>query len=118
MVLAVLVCVTVAHAEPAFCQDKLVTPSEIAADPDKFDGKHVRVRGYVVITPHSRNIFDSKQGFKDPQGACLGLYGSKSFVLPARKRMEIVSGIYRKVLCGPNDICLYWCNSSGIEVDH
>jgi len=118
MVLAALACVTVLQSVAANCQDGVVTPSDISANPDKFDGKHVRVRGYVVITSHSRNIFDSKQGSKDSRGVCLGLYGSKSFVVPARKKMEIVSGTYRKVLCGPNDVCLYWCSASGIEVDH
>ena len=62
-------------------------------------------------------MFDSKEGYKDPRGACLGLYGSESFVKPARHRMEMVSGTYRKILCGPDDICLYWCSRSGIEID-
>lgn len=116
MTIAALAVVAVPHAGAADSQTEVVTPSEIVSNPDKFDGKHVRVNGYVVITPHSRNIYDSKQGYT-AKGNCLGLYGSKSFVTPLRKRMEIVQGVFKKVLCGPDDICLYWCSSSGIELD-
>lgn len=113
-----LACIAMLHTAGADSQNEVLTPSEIAANPDQFDGKHVRVKGYVVIAPHARNIFDSKNGHRKPDGTCLGLYGSESFVHTLRKKMEIVSGVFRKALCGPDDICLYWCSSSGIEVDH
>src|SRR5579864_9595473 len=48
-------------------------PSQLVAHPEKYDGKRVVVRGYVVIGPESRNIFDSARGAQDRHGACLGL---------------------------------------------
>jgi len=97
--------------------ESAVTPGELAANPDKYDGKHVVVRGFVAIGPHERNIFDSKQGYERPGGTCLGLLGPESFLKRSRKRVETVSGIFHKALCGQNDICLYWCSEAGIKVD-
>jgi hypothetical protein len=94
-----------------------VTPGELAANPDKYDGKHVTVRGFVVIGSHERNIFDSKRGYEQAGATCLGLLGTKSFVSHFRKRVETVKGTFHKALCGPNDICLLWCSAEGIEVD-
>jgi hypothetical protein len=115
---AALILAAALQATPAACQEEAVSVGQLAEHPDQFDGKHVKVRGYVVITPHSRNIFESKQGYDDPHGACLGLLGSKAFVKVMRKREEVVSGIFRKALCRPNDVCLYWCSASGIELDN
>ena len=93
-------------------------PSELTAHPEAFDGKHVDVRGYVVIGPESRNIFDSKKGSVDGHGACLGLAGSNAmFSEFHRRQTQRLSGIFRQKICGPNDVCLYWCGESGIELD-
>jgi hypothetical protein len=93
-------------------------PSELVENPDKFDGKHVNVRGYVVITPEGRNIFDSKSGSKAREGVCLGLAGPNSMFTQFHQRyVKNLSGIFRKKICGPEDVCLYWCGDSGIELD-
>lgn len=94
-----------------------VSPSYLLAHKDEYDGKRVRVTGYVVIKPHSHNIFDSKAGYEGPVGACLGLYGPASFTHTFRQRVETLSGTFRKELCRTGDICLYWCSSAGIELD-
>lgn len=41
------------------------TPSELTQNPDRYDGKHVRVEGYVVVTSHAKNIFDTKRALSD-----------------------------------------------------
>jgi hypothetical protein len=110
-------CAMFFQAEATASQEAVIAPSELAANPDKYDGKHVRVKGYVIIGSHARNIFDSRRDSKDPRAACLGLLGSKAFAAVLRKRTEVVSGTFRKALCGPKDICLYWCSESGIELD-
>lgn len=93
-------------------------PSELTANPEAFDGKHVDVRGYVVIGPESRNIFDSKAGSVDRHGACLGLAGPNTmFSEFHRRQTQRLSGIFRRKICGANDVCLYWCGESGIELD-
>ena len=97
---------------------RLLLPSELAANPEAFDGKHVDVRGYVVIGPENRNIFDSKEGSADPHGACLGLAGPNAmFSNLHRRRTQRLSGIFRRKICGTNDVCLFWCGESGIELD-
>ncbi|MDR0779079.1 MAG: hypothetical protein LBF16_00065 [Pseudomonadales bacterium] len=93
-------------------------PSELAKRPEKYDGKHVDVRGYVVIGPERRNIFDSKKGYQDPHGACLGLDGSDTmFGNFHSQNTRKISGVFRQSLCGKNDVCLYWCSEYGIELD-
>lgn len=93
-------------------------PRELVANPGKYDGKHVTLRGYVVIGAESRNIFDSEAGYNDAHGACLGLDGPKAaFHNFHRGYTEKISGIFRRKLCGASDVCLFWCSASGIELD-
>ena len=93
-------------------------PSELAASPDKYDGKHVDVRGYVVVGPESRNIFDSEQGSRDRHGVCLGLDGPNTMFSEFHKRpTPRISGIFHRKLCGEKDVCLYWCGEAGIALD-
>jgi hypothetical protein len=108
------------------CSERLVTasnegtvlPSELTAHPERYDGKHVDVRGYIVLGPESRNIFDSEDGTRDPHGACLGLDGPEVMFGSFHKQFtQKISGVFRRSLCGKNDVCLYWCSSSGIELD-
>lgn len=95
-----------------------VLPSELVAHPEKYDGKHVDVRGYIVLGPEARNIFDSEKGFNDPHGACLGLDGPDTMFGSFHKGYTPkISGVFRQSLCGLKDVCLYWCSSSGIELD-
>lgn len=115
---ALLLAVCAAPAMSSTPQKIMVSVRELAEHPDQFNGRHISVRGYVVISSHGRNIFESKKDYDNPHGACLGLLGSKSFVRSMRKREEVVTGIFRKTLCGPHDVCLYWCSTSGIEVDN
>jgi hypothetical protein len=94
------------------------SPSELAANPDRFDGKHVNVKGYIVIAPESRNIFDSKTKSRDRNGVCLGLAGPNTIFTRFHEHSTTrISGTFRKKLCGPTDVCLYWCGVSGIELD-
>lgn len=103
---------------PVLAASKTVLPSELAAHPEKYNGKHVDVRGYVVVGSENRNIFDSESGATDPRGACLGLAGPASmFDTFHRHYIKKLSGVFRQSLCGKDDICLYWCSSSGIELD-
>lgn len=95
-----------------------VLPSELSKHPEQYDGKHVDVRGYVVIGPEKRNIFDSEKESRDAHGACLGLDGPDAMFDSFHSRYtQRISGVFRQSLCGKNDVCLYWCSSSGIELD-
>jgi len=93
-------------------------PSELVSNSASYDGKHVTVRGYVVIGAESRNIFDSEAGYNDAHGACLGLDGpAAAFHNFRRGYTKKISGIFRRKICGANDVCLFWCSASGIELD-
>jgi hypothetical protein len=104
--------------EHSVAAERTLLPSELAAHPAEYDGKHVVVRGYVVLGPESRNIFDSEKGSRDPHGACLALDGPEEMFDSFHSRYtKGISGVFKKALCGKNDVCLYWCSSSGIELD-
>ncbi len=93
-------------------------PSELVANPGRYDGKHVTLRGYVDIGAESRNIFDSEAGYNDAHDACLGLDGPKAaFHKFRRGYTKRISGVFRRKLCGESDVCLFWCSASGIELD-
>jgi hypothetical protein len=102
--------------------ENILLPSELAANPQKYDGQHVVVKGYVKLATESRNIFDSKVGFHDPHGACLGLDGPEEMFNGYHQRMvSRLSGTFRKELCKENEYCRFWCytagRKSGIELD-
>ena len=93
-------------------------PSELAAHPEKYNGRHVIVRGFVVLGPESRNIFNSKQGSRDAHGVCLGLDGPEAMFTGFHSRyVTRLSGTFWNTLCGPHDVCLFWCGKSGIRLD-
>jgi hypothetical protein len=95
-----------------------LTPSEILANAARYDGQHVTVNGYVVLGPETRDIFDSKAAAESAHSACLGLDApDKSFTSFHKRYEHRLSGIFRRQLCGPKDICLFWCSTSGIELD-
>jgi hypothetical protein len=99
-----------------------MTPSQILRNPQKYDGKRVVVRGYLQIAPENRNLWDSKQAKEaNTENACLGLYAPdvkfKRPTLVYERPSVTVSGIFRSRLCGPNDVCLFWCDNAGIELD-
>lgn len=124
-VAAFLVGLTLLFAVDGACSARLLEgpattllPSDIAANPGKYDGKHVDVRGCVVVGPKNRNIFDSQQGVHSSEGACLGLAGPNSMFTSFHKRyIRKLSGTFRRNLCGEHDVGLYWCGQSGIELD-
>jgi hypothetical protein len=91
---------------------------DLVRDPAKYDGNHVTVRGYVVVGPESRNIFESQKAAHSPSGVCLGLDGPDIMFTSFHKAYRRnISGIFRRNLCGEHDVCLYWCGQSGIELD-
>lgn len=116
-VLIFLVLVTGCAAASFAGSDAVLKPSELAANPDKYDGQHVRIQGYVVIKPEGRNIFDSKEGYENPKGACLAVDGPEVIFDDFHSRVEVLSGIFRRELCRKNEVCRFWCNDSGIELD-
>lgn len=95
-----------------------VSIDELAAHPDVYNGKHVVVKAFVVIGPENRNVFSSEQDYNNPNSACLGLDGpDRLFSSFGKRTVSHISGVFEKSLCGPKDVCLYWCSPSGIRLD-
>lgn len=94
-----------------------VRPSELIENSGAYDGRHVRVFGYVIIGPERRIVADSRQAFEKNRLECVGLDGANDRFGKFYKGMATVSGIFNKNLCEKGDICLYWCNSTGIVLD-
>jgi|ERR1700741_226095 len=115
--LVTIVAAACSNAAVAARDEIIRLPSELVANPSVYDGKHVSVRGYVVIGPESRNIFDSEAGYGDAHGACLGLDGQDAKFKNFHHGYTKISGVFRRKLCGENDVCLFWCGTSGIELD-
>lgn len=98
--------------------DKVYSPSDAVSNAEALDGKFISVRGYVSVSPSGMNIFDIED--KDRyinKGACLGLdLSDHTYNKLQGARTRTIKGIFRKNLCGKDDICLYWCIPYGLEV--
>ncbi len=93
-------------------------PSEFLAHAEEYGGKHVDVRGYIVIGGEARNLFDSRSAADDPHGACIGLDGPDvMFGRHHARYIKKISGVFKRSLCEKDEICLYWCGESGIALD-
>ena len=114
---SILMSLTLVQTESSDFQYNVVTPKEILANPNLYDGKVLHVKGYVVVTSHGHNMFESEKESRKSRSACIGLLGSKGFEGNYRKAYETLEGTFRKRLCGEGDVCLYWCSASGLEVD-
>jgi hypothetical protein len=92
-------------------------PSELISKSDIYDGKHVSVRGYVVILPGRSSMYDSRQGERSPLGKCMGLRLPKGILREYRQGYTSgIDGVFRKTLCRTNEICLNYCGESGLDV--
>ncbi len=92
-------------------------PSDLLKDPDRYDGQHVVVTGYVVIKPERRIIVDSESEVGKNGDVCLGLDGPRKYFSSFYSKKMKVSGTFKKNLCGKDDVCLYWCGDAGIILD-
>lgn len=104
-------------------------PSELNANPDAYDGKSVRVRGWLVHQFENHGIWDSKAAYEterfkqNAHPKCIGYSGPNlgDFFV---SRQLVLRGVFRKELnpnVGPNGqtyevILLGSCNHSGLKV--
>ncbi len=95
----------------------VISPGKIMSNQDQYDGRHVRVRGYVMIGPERRIIVDSPREYQKERRSCIGLDGAADYFSKHQDGYRIISGVFKKNLCGEKDICLYWCNDAGIIMD-
>jgi hypothetical protein len=117
-VICCLVAATLSSCSAMSRSNGSLLPSELVRNASKYDGKHMVVRGFVVIGPESRSIFDSNDGVEDPDAACLGLGGPDEMFREFHIRYTSkLSGFFRQRMCGKDDICLMYCGTAGIDLD-
>lgn len=98
-----------------------LTPfGEIARNPGIFDGKLVRVGGYVIRAPERRDLWESRpdSNSSDASKACMTLLGLRR-VVGERGFFEgdiVVTGIFRADAVPDNVVDLAACSDIGIEV--
>lgn len=101
----------------------IVTPSDLNAAPASYDGKFVRVAGWLDFGFERRNLITTDRKVRVPTvaavpGDCVGLQALRGLI-PKAKRLDgrrvIVDGTFRADLVGPN-ITFSRCNASGIQV--
>jgi hypothetical protein len=95
-----------------------LTPGELNMHADQYDGKHVRVRGWLVYQFEDIGLWDSKEaygrGFRLDPGTCVSILGFD----PPRRVSEpaVVEGVFRKQILPPNLSSNGLCNDTGLEV--
>ena len=102
-----------------------LTPSELNAHPEQYDGKEISVIGYLVYEFEDVGIWDSPSAYKNrytnrtsainPQG-CVS-YSGPELGREYEDQFVILRGVFRKNILPPGFISDANCNDSGVEVE-
>jgi hypothetical protein len=100
-----------------------LTPSELNARAEQYDGKEVRVRGWMVHQFENIGLWDSKAAYDGASNSssvpfawpttCMSLSGLDG---PRISEEVIVEGVFRKHILPPNVVSNGVCNDTGLEV--
>jgi len=108
----------------AYAQDIVLTPSELNAHADRYDGKTVRVRGWLSLYFEDYGLWDSKKAHDTertsappwpPSCVSVDSYVAGKVKKPA-SQSALVDGIFRKQFLPPNTISNGVCNNTGLQV--
>jgi len=122
---------------PTACAEvPTVSPSELNAHADQYDGKTVHVRGWLVLQFEDVGLWDSKDAHDRPhnggdRAALLQMQGA-SLIWPAtcvsvtgeflhelrrfQSEPATVEGVFRKHIFPPDVVSNQVCNDSGLEI--
>jgi hypothetical protein len=97
------------------------SPSELNANPKLYEGREVRVRGWVALPVENRNIWDAKSDFTKPEddfSRCLALIGVQDWTWDKSidDKVLTISGVYHQYET-PEKITLGMCSNAVIEVN-
>ena len=136
LVLALASCSAMKIEQPQVAE-RIFSPSEINASVEQFDGKHLAVKGYVILNSNGHVIYESKQTFEEFEHRlysepnfnrdhsqeydkyCLTIANpQKLWKQPDRYRNKVLifRGIYIKDYMRANSIDLGACVSKGAIV--
>ena len=124
LILTAVLALSGCAAQPA------LTPSELNAHADLYNGKQVHVRAWLVYQFENIGLWDSQSAYEKAPGGdnstpsiCVSYLGpdlGKHYV----SRMVVLTGTFRKDLDHdpnhPDQIIVSngWCNNSGLEIGH
>ena len=101
-------------------REPVYSPSELNTHPKLYEGREVRVRGWIVLRPENRNIWDAKSDFEQiaDLSHCVSLIGVHDWTLDRRIDDQVltISGVFHQYE-HPEEPVLGMCNNSAIEVN-
>jgi len=115
--------VQAAHVGPAHANDlPVVTPEQLNADPDAYDHRYVRVRGYVVVEFEKRFLVEDADSYKNwpNDNVCVSLLSYANPLVSHRlenMKMQEVIGVFIKDIYNIRVLYTGACNRSGIDLD-
>ncbi|MGO4702663.1 hypothetical protein [Dyella sp. 2RAB6] len=102
----------------------VVTPRQLNANPDAYDRRYVRVRGYVVVAFEQRYLVEDAESYLSwpSDKVCISLV---SYANPLSKRgpglenmkMQVVTGVFIKDIDQTHVLYMGACNKTGIDLD-
>ena len=100
-----------------------LTPSELNAHADQYNGKKVRARGWLVVSFEEYALWDSKEAYGRPSAPGQFPNECVSYLGPINHRtsgkVAILEGTFwRDFATSLNVIDLGTCNISGLDVDN
>lgn len=112
----------------AGCAGLALTPAELNAHADQYDGKEVWVSGWLVYQFEDIGIWDSKSAHDESVSLTLNSrtphyppscisYSGPSLGEHFSNRAVLLRGIFRKEILPPNVFSNGICNRSGLEVE-
>jgi hypothetical protein len=102
--------------------EPILSPSELNAHADQYNGKRVKVHGWVVLRFEEYSIWDSKLAYDRPfnvsnMGACVSYLGPLGH--ETRGEMRTLTGTFWKDFGGSLDVIMLGaCNFSGLDLDN
>src|SRR5215471_11727366 len=77
---------------------EVMTPSQVNSNPNLFEGRQLKIRGWIVAEAENRNIWDSKAAFESGTefSRCLSLLGIQSWTnrRGINRHQLTITGIY------------------------
>lgn len=102
----------------------VVTPTQLNANPDAYDHRYVRVRGYVVVAFEKRFLVEDAESYRSwsSDKVCISLvsYANPLSAHGARlenMKMQLVTGVFIKDINQTRVLYMGSCNRTGIDLD-
>jgi len=115
---------TMAFTAAAYAEERVLTPNELNAHPDRYDGQAVRVPGWLSLQFEDYGLWGSKKAHDTrrtsappwpPSCVSVDSYVAGK-VEKLVSRPAVVKGIFRKQFFHPGTISNGACNVTGLEV--